>query len=574
MLFFKDFKFSQIIALFSVVLFSFWIILVVETAPLYQEAARTDALAMINVLLPSFWVILLAYVGICFVYVVKSNGPTWLHMLLIGQLSLILYFSPFVLSGFSWSPDSLWHAGVARYMPQILSGSDIALSNYAQTYPFSFLITYFAEQILGISVFTYTLYIYPLIACLVIAELAYVFAARVTNNQVAFLAMLFTLPALHYFEPHVSPFSTGTILVLVSLILLTVKSRFALSLSLLSVIVLTLTHPISPLSLGAYIFAYVMVGVIFKGEFSKNIFFSRDFLVPLLFFLAIIWFSWTFFYAMSYYYGLEIALLNVFNFEFLARFFNVTQFTVGGQGFIFPEIHELSLAIYGFFLIIVLIPVVEYLRQIFSSRARRTLESSFFDKLALSFAAIINAVLGFMLFLSSGDRVLLGRGLFYFVFMASIVTATYFVGLNKVGLNVKKILALGLVVTLFCSFPFISYSKEAYNSFTPSSNAGLEFLSSHVDLSNNSFSMGYDQQLAAYLDLSQGLGVSTQFPPNITSIDSPNVIVMRVNYYFLISMRSDLSFSNNSYTMLMDNLIMNSSYDKVYSNPNFEVFLK
>lgn len=568
----RNIKLSQVLALLSVLLFSFWIMLMFNAAPRFQEAVGTDSLAMINVLFPNFWIILVAYVGICFVTFVKSNGPSWLHMLLIGQISVILYFTPFVLSGFSWSPDSLWHGGVARYMPEILSGSEIALSSYAQTYPFSFLITYFADYILGINIFTYSLYVYPFIVSLVISVLAYIFAVRVFNHKVAFLSILLTLPALHYFEPHISPFSVGTILVLTSLILLTFKNRLALGLTFVSVIILTVTHPISPISLGAYIFAYIVIGFLFRRELGMSIVFSRRFLLPLLFFIGIIWFSWTVFYAMSYYSGIETAVISMFNFNFITRIFQVSGFTVGGQGFIFPQIHQLSLAIYGVFLALTLFPFIGYLKRVLLRIKTAKFNIIMYDKMALSLAAIINAIIGFLLFLSSGERFLLGRGLFYFIFFGSMVIATYFVSSGQISNKTKKILAFVLVTVLVCSFPVISYSKEAYNSYTPSAGAGLSFLSTKVDLSQNSLSMGMDQQIGAYANLSQGL-VAAPFPPNMTDGSPPDVIVMRINAYYVISMRYDFSFTNNSYNDLKDDLTVNTDFNMIYANPRFEIYL-
>jgi len=161
--------------------------------------------------------------------------------------------------------------------------------------------------------------------------------------------------------------------------------------------------------------------------------------------------------------------------------------------------------------------------------------------------------------------------LLYFVFMGSMVIASYFVTQGSKYRMAKKILALNLVVFLVCTFPVISYSKESYNTFTPSADAGLQFLSGKVDLSQNSVSMTSSQQLASYANLSKGLDL-VRFPPNLASIE-PDVIAMRINGYFLISMRNDLSFTNNSYTRLDGNLQGNSEYSKVYSNSQFEVFV-
>lgn len=569
-------KWPQIMALYSVVVFFSWILLIIYAAPKFQEAVGTDPLAMINVLFPYYWIILIAFVVICFSTFFKAEIPSWLYMLLIGQLSLMLYFTPFLLSGFSWSPDSLWHGGVARYLPEILSGSKIQFSQYAQSYPFSFIITYFTNRIIGIDIISFTLYIYPPIASVLISVLAYFFATRVFSNKVGFLALLFTLPVWHYIEPHVSPFSAGTILVLISLILITYKNRLASVLSAVAVLVLTITHPISPISLAAYIFSYILIGIlsrITKGENlisqSKNLLYSTHNSVSIFSIVIIAWLSWTVYHAISIYPGLETAVISVFNFGFLSRISNVTNF-VGGQGFIYPEIHALSLIIYGMFLVVILIPFFEYFLHSLSNKAAKH-NSLMYNKTALSFAAAINAGIGFLLFLSSGERFLLGRGLLYFLLFGSMVFATYFLNSDQFISKSRKIFALGLIILLFCSFPVISYSKEAYNSFTPSAEAGLIFLSSNVDLSKNSLSMGVDQQLAAYMDLSKDY-ISFPFPPNLTS-ESPDVIVLRINSYYIISMRYDLSFTNNSYINLKEDLAMNSDYNKIYSNSKFEIYI-
>ncbi len=569
-------KWPKNVALASVVVFFSWILLIIYAAPKFQQTVRTDPLAMINVLFPYYWIIIIAFLAICFSTFFKAESPNWLHILLIGQLSLMLFFTPFVLSGFSWSPDSLWHGGIARYLPEILSGAKIQFSQYAQSYPFSFLITYFANRIIGINIISYTLYIYPAIASVLISVLAYFFATRVFSNKVGFLAILLTLPTWHYLEPHVSPFSLGTILVLISLILITYKTRLSAVLGIITLIFLVITHPISPISLAAYIFSYILTGFLSRITQTKNLIYQTKNIiysipnsVSLFLILTITWLGWTAYYATTKYPGLETAFSSIFNFSFLSRIINVTNF-VGGQGFIYPEIHTLSLIIYGLFLIATLFPFIEYLLHRLGNKTSK-LNSSMYDKIALSFAAVINAGLGFFLFLSSGERFLLGRGLLYFLLFGSMVIAIYILKSKQFIDKTRKIFVFGIIILLFCSFPVISYSKEAYNSFTPSAEAGLTFLSAKVDLSKNSLSMGGKQQLATYMDLSKDFN-SIAFPPNLES-ESPDVIAMRINSYYVISMRYDLSFTNNSYIDLKEDLAMNLEYNKIYSNSDFEIYI-
>jgi hypothetical protein len=337
-------------------------------------------------------------------------------------------------------------------------------------------------------------------------------------------------------------------------------------------ILAVLTHPISPISLGCYILAYILVSFFLKKEEGRSIVSSINSSITVIFMLGVVWFAWTALYAMTNYQGIATALLNIFNFGFLDRLLNVSSFTIGGQGFIYPEIHTLGLLIYGLFFALVLFPFLEYFIYEILGYRKGKIDRILYNKMALSLAAIINAVLGFFLFLSSGERFLLGRGLLYFLFFGSIVFATYFINKGQLSKKIKNIVAFSLVIFLFISFPIAAYSKEAYNSFTPSADAGLVFLSSKVDLSNKNISMGVDQQLATYLDLNNKL-YDLPFPSNLTE-DSPQVVVLKLNSYYVISMRYDLTFTNNSYTMLEEELHRNLNYCKIYSNSRFEVYLR
>ena len=231
----------------------------------------------------------------------------------------------------------------------------------------------------------------------------------------------------------------------------------------------------------------------------------------------------------------------------------------------------MSLVIYGLIFLLVIVGrkiSIEGLKGFFT----RNFDALTYKRLILVLAAILYAIMSFLLFLSSGERFLLGRGLLYFVFMGSMVIATYFVVGSPRWRRAKSLFALGLVVFLVCTFPVISYSKESYNTFTPSADYGLRFLSSKIDLSQMSLSMTSMQQLASYADLSKGLTLRP-FPPNM-AISSPDVIALRINGYFLVSMRNDLSFTNNSYTRLDAYLQGSSDYNKVYSNSQFEIFVR
>jgi hypothetical protein len=547
----------------SVFLFALWMISAFYARSHYQNIASVDPLAMINVLFPDFWIILSIFALVCIATFYLEASTKWLHLSLLVQLSLMLFFTPFLLSGFSWSPDSLWHGGVANYISEILSGSTLTLSNYAQSYPFSFIVTYCMVQVLGVDIFTYTLYIYPVVSIITISTLSYTFAARVLNPRMAFASMLITLPAWHYFEPHVSPLSTGTILTLTSLTLLTVKGIRGRALSFLSITVLTLTHPISPLMLGVFLTIVVLVSRLFRQArfYSQSTFVLQALAsTSVLFFLAILWFSWSLFQAMSIYVGVRNAVLNFFSFGFIKRLEYASEWTLAGQSFIYSEIHRLSLAVYAVFLFFILILLILDLRQA---------KFAFNVGIILSFAAIAYAASAYLFFLASGERFLLGRGLIYYIFIGSmcIILLIHKYLDNRI---LKGALIAGLIYFLIFSFPIISYSKEAYNTFTPSSGSGLSFIAHRINLSEFSISMSSDQQLASYVNLSKNLKLSS-FPPKINNV-TPEFIVLRINSYYSYSMRYDMSFHNNTFTRLRKILEESPSYNRIYSNSKFEIY--
>jgi hypothetical protein len=582
----ENLKKPQVWALISIVLVLIWVFLVVNKSPQYSVLSKTDPLAMINVLFPYFWAILAAFTAVCLIVFLQKESPLWLHILLLAEISLILYYTPFLLGGFSWSPDSLWHGGVADYMPTIFSGQKLALTEYGESYPLSFLITFAAQHLFSVNVFTYSLYIFPPVCIVLISSLAYFFATRIFDKRTAFLALLFALPSLHYIEPHVSPFATGTVLLLASLVLLTYRGAKALALSLTLIIAVILTHPISPIFLGMYLFSVIIVDL-FHGKNSMmlrsfglftDFFKERDlkntkiFLAPLmLVFLSAAWWFWTIYGAAPNYVGVDAPVSKILDLSFLTNLINTLEWTTGGQGFIYPSISQLSLAIYGIFLAsLIIIGVTSLLK--FVKHRKTGVDKVVPTLLTLTLTAFASGVMSYLLFSSSGERFLLGRGLIFFILMSSICMATFFAEAKIKRLRTKTAIAFMFVLLLFCTFPIISYSKEAYNTFTPSADAGLNFLSDKIDLSKKTLSMTNDQQLASYADLTEGLKL-IGFPPDM-AYQPPDVAVIRVNSFYLMAMRYDLSLTNNSVTTLTDNLTQNLDYNHVYTNSAFEIYVK
>jgi hypothetical protein len=556
---------NYFLALAAIAVLVVWVVFILFLRGLYAAQTLVDPLAMIDILFPYYWVILLFSVSLCIIALLRKNSPRWLHVLMLTNFALLLFYTPFLLGGFSWSPDAFWHGGIANYMPSIIAGAKYPLTDYAQNYPLSFLITYGALNVLQTNILTYNLYIFPVVFIFLFTALSYLFISRITDKTTAALALLIAFPALHYIEPHVSPFATGTIFVLGSLALLTYRGLKFYVLNAALMVLLVLVHPISPLFLIVYLFFIVIFGSFnYKtGKLYKN---SRKIAFSLLLLLSVSWFLWTYFEAASNYVGITAPFYRVISFEFLNSLSGSVQWTTGGQGFIFPLIGQLSLFVYaavGLLIVLVCGPSILFffLKKGFDYTLR--------IRLQLAFAALGSAAIGYLLFSSSGERFLLGRGLLFFLLFGSITIAAFATN-TKIKSKTLVPFLVPVVLFLAVTFPVVAYSKESYNTFTPQACEVLSFIGAKMDLTNKTISMGYDQQLASYVDLSKGFKL-VGFPPDMEA-NKPDIIVLRLNYYYLLAMRYEFSFSNNSYTQIQTYLANCTDYNLVFSNPQSQVW--
>jgi len=274
---------------------------------------------------------------------------------------------------------------------------------------------------------------------------------------------------------------------------------------------------------------------------------------------------------MQIYNTLEYAITDIATLRFLDRLLYVSEWTAGGQGFLYPEIHQLNLEIYVVFLLFVSALLFSDLSHGKSAWRKNVIkESRVYKRIALALSSIAYAAFGYMLFLSTNQRFLLGRGLIFYIFTGSMCISMYLVQQSHRHNKFKESITFIFLLFLLFSYPIISYSKEAYNTFTPSSGYGLTFIASNVDLSRKSVSMGNDQQLAAYVNVSEGVLIG-KYPP-ILNETSADFIVLRINIFFVRAMRIDLSFEDNEYIRQQDSLREDVGHNKIYCSPTFKVY--
>jgi len=562
------------IAIASLIIFLVWIFYIESIAGTFQTIHNVDPLSMIDALFPYFWIILILLALLCIVCLCFDINSRGLHSLLLGEIALVLFYTPFVLSGFSWNPDALWHGGIAAYIPQIMKGpipTNIPLGTYAQSYPLSYVLTYSVEKITGLSLIAYGTYLYPFFIILLTALLGYIFLSRLFTPKIAFLSMLFALSSMHFIEEHVSPFSLGTVLVLGALVMLTIDGRLAQGLLFLLILFCVITHPISPISLGIFLIPIVLLTMLkeklgFTGSLNSiNLRVSTKTVM----FLVILWLGWTLYWSFSVYKSIGYTIDRILSLSFVSQIEHVSRFTSTG-GFYYQNISLLEETIYAIVAAFALITILINLYKLALHKKRNLTD---FLGLLFSLLAILFAVFAYALFLSTGEQTLLGRGLIFYVFAGGVCMALLLQEVPKGGhkfFRPKSLLTIFLIMLFFVSYPVVSYSREAYNTFTPSFGQGLSFLSTIPNLNDLNVSMSSYQQLAAYVNLSKGLNyVNYSLPVNVSGA---NLWVLTVNSYFDNALRYSLSFQNNSYTQIKESLQTNTTYDEIYSNPSFDVY--
>jgi hypothetical protein len=562
----------------SLLVFTLWVVIILNSRGAFQEAHGTDPLALIDILFPSFWILVTSLAIISFASIFMGLEDVRLHILFIAETSLVLYFTPFLISGFSWSPDSLWHGGVAQYMPDILAGTKIWQGQYANSYPLSYMLTYCTQRVLGIDIFNYTLYMYPIISITITAIIAYLFIKRLCGAKVALVSIMGAMPTLHFIEPHVSPFSMGTILVFGLLLALSMVAGKAKIVFFILALAVILTHPISPISLGVFIICIAIIEVLNKIRFLgrmeasfKNI--TSRVSLETVSFLVVAWFAWTISWASVVYKGVWYSIYRVVTLQFMIYFEKAVKFTTK-QGFIYGYINNIELIVYGLLMVFPAIAILRNLRRWLSKENERSVNHI---EVLFALASVAYAVFSYALFLSSGDHHLLGRGLVFFAIMASVNMAITLLPSTKLRTNQKLggVICLALVLFFYSTFPLVSYSTDAYNTYTPTQKAGFTFISKYADTVTKSFSSSSDQQLMGFVDPRKSFVARStiDFPPNMTIIQ-PDYIAMHTNAYFVYAMRYDMSFQNNTYTRIQTILYDSVAYDRVYSNVRFELYYK
>lgn len=235
--------------------------------PKYQNTRLVDPLSLSNSLPLSFYLSIFIILAASLYIVLVSLDNRYLHLLLLLLLSTMLWATPYLLTSFVRLPLGPWKIAQSVHIEEILRGSPIPLSWYGRDYPGSFVFNQVFLSIAGFDALVYVRWVFPLVQLASMILLMYVFLTRIFNRIEAFLAVLLTIPGLHYVVLQPAPNSLGLILVLASLVVITRRELQYAMIFVSIAFTLVLTHSVYSVLLLIIFSAAVIVRHIL-GEFK------------------------------------------------------------------------------------------------------------------------------------------------------------------------------------------------------------------------------------------------------------------------------------------------------------------
>lgn len=572
----------------SLILVIAWLIIINLSYSSYQNTRATDALAEVKVLFPHFYILIATFAALCIYVLWKRISNKWLHVAMLTEFALMLWLTPYLMSGFVREPDGLWYSGISLNIQEILGGVPFVSSNYAIGYPSSFIFNKSILVVTGTGTIDYAGWLYPFFYVIIFVLLWYIFGVRYFNRNAAFLSGIIAIPALHYLKIHPAPQTIGVILIIFTLILLITHERVEFwILGIVIFLIMIFTHPISPI-LAIIFLAVAYLPRLFSerkkliSRYKKVLIIAISvFIIALIIFLLFTSLG----QSIVQYVQRAISVPLDRGFSLIARF-------IAGSPFIFTEIYFLAQVIYFCFLILAVLLIYYLLRSTQNSKpigikARMlvTIQKVGYRNAVLLCVALLYILFTAILVVMTNAFVLIERGLSFFILFISLFISSNIMIISKSGKSIiikprqnksddrlKVVCGVGLIILLVLAYPVIAYSVDAYNSFPRSEDNGLDFLTTHTILNDRTIAIGMPGQLSAYMEPP----TSYEYTYYLSSISQrqPDTVAFRNSDYYYTAMRRDLSFEDNGYLNLHSEVDSSGSYDKIYESETFEIFVK
>jgi hypothetical protein len=546
-----------------------YIISIRMTYDVFQNTRLTDPLVTIHSLHPTYYVAIALMAVAIFMIVIYGIRSKGIQIFLLIAFATMLWFTPYYLAGFVYQPDGPWHVGVALKMPQVLSGDEPSHYWYNLNYPNSYIFHYTFINLLGMEPLLYISNIFPFLRLCLFVLLCYLFFSNLFGSRIAFFASALMIPGLHYTQLHPSPASIGIILVFTVLILFMKSGTPNKVLTILLIVSVVAVHPVSPLLL------LVFLGAAFVTGFLKKPCKHQILLAAMIIICFAGWFFWIALLPPPPGDTTQTTVVDTVSagkvIDSVASLeLNTTKEFLLGTRFLYSNIYHLNRAIYfGYLLLtatlLLYIVITNYLSQ--RNFKNWLLRLGGLSHSQIFFIITLPLLLILIILLAENSPDLMERALTPIILVLSCLIASgILILLSK---RWMKFAVLSLLIFLTISFPVVAYSIDAYNSFPLSEKAGLEFLSEeHLD--ENKLIIGKSvQQVHLYRENMRHEGGRI----NKRKIELADIVVLRNTEYYYTSLRRDLSY-DNYFSRLREQLKTDTSYNKNYQSPSFEIYGK
>ena len=543
-----------VLSLILMIFLCLWLIIVRLSYPGFQDSRTDRPFAEIENLAPFFFILIGSF-GLTASWILmkfRVSKKMMLAFLLLG--GLMLWYTPYLIAGFVKQTDTLWHMGMATNIPEIMNGAGMPFSSYATSFPQPYVFAYGVFETLGIDSIILANYIFPLVFLTIFIVFVFTISSKFYSPRTSALATLISISLLYYVELHFSPHVIGTIF-LFSAILLLLNHQYIFG-GLFGIVLLPMTHTVS---FGMFLIFCVVYFVAYRDILEKQ-FVSRKSkqkldMKKIMIGAAIIVFSifLAMFTHISVYVDLFFSKLISSNFA----------------GFVIDNLFDnpwfkqiasiIFLAIFTVFAVIVISHILNHYKtkkNIFKVMLDVKPTSQIliaFPILALGFSIAIGAIIN--------RSVMIERGLTIFVILGILfILGFLFTREKKID---SKVIAAG-VLALFLLYPACSYTIDSYNSYSISERSGMEYLTANVSITDQSIYMSSPGQINSFIVPGDMVVIEKEI------YEISNYIVYRLHAQY----KSDLHNSNPSpYTLLFEDIESNSTFQKIYHNPSFYIYL-
>ena len=205
--------------LFYSTLLVIWLIMVLCSYSTFQNTRSTEPYAEIKALFPHFFILLFVMAGSTGFFIRKYDIGKYSFIFILLSAALMLWYTPYLMSGFVKQTDTIWHMGMAANFPEIMGGSIMPYSSYLTSFPLSYSANFMFLEITGMELLTLANYVMPLMFIVMIVMLSYVVFSHFTDNRIAGIAALISFGMLHHISLHSSPQVIGFMIFFTAIIL-------------------------------------------------------------------------------------------------------------------------------------------------------------------------------------------------------------------------------------------------------------------------------------------------------------------------------------------------------------------